>query len=88
MQSGRSRGFGFVYYEAPEDAREVGCTAFVSSYSYVVFFYSNIVVWNLKVLLSNEMILIREHFEIHLIMDTKRIKLGCFKVILTLTIIK
>jgi len=26
MQSGRSRGFGFVYYEAPEDAREVGCT--------------------------------------------------------------
>lgn len=24
-QSGRSRGFGFVYYEAPEDAREVSC---------------------------------------------------------------
>ena len=26
MQSGRSRGFGFVYYETVEDAREVsGC---------------------------------------------------------------
>ena len=32
MQSGRSRGFGFVYYEAPEDAREVGCTVFLLSY--------------------------------------------------------
>ena len=40
MQSGRSRGFGFVYYEAPEDAREVGITAFVSPYSYVVLFFT------------------------------------------------
>lgn len=37
MQSGRSRGFGFVYYEAPEDAREVGCT--------VVLFFTVTLLW-------------------------------------------
>lgn len=46
MQSGRSRGFGFVYYEAPEDAREVGCTAFVSPYSYVtILFFTVTLLW-------------------------------------------
>lgn len=43
MQSGRSRGFGFVYYEAPEDAREVGGMLFVFLYNYAIF-YSNLIV--------------------------------------------